>query len=80
MAPRSGNVRAAQLHMGSACVVEIRVITKLVPARVLLHRSFLQPLLAVNCCAGPDNHLELPALSSSATVTKTLVCINHRRE
>jgi hypothetical protein len=33
-------------------------------------RSFLQPLLAVNCCAGPDNHLELSALSASSTVTK----------
>jgi hypothetical protein len=27
-------------------------------------------LLAVNCCTGPDNHLELPALSASSTVTK----------
>jgi hypothetical protein len=27
-------------------------------------------LLAVNCCAGPDNHLELPALSASSAVTK----------
>jgi hypothetical protein len=50
------------------------VITKLGPARVLL------PPFLLTALAGGHNHLELPALSASSAVKKTLVCINHRRE
>jgi hypothetical protein len=78
MASRSGNVRVAQLHIGSGsrwraerCAWWRSAQLRNSPQHAsCCTGSFLQPLLAVNCCAGPDNHLELSALSASSTVTK----------